>query len=59
MASVMCLHFSIQDKDLPKLHLCTLYSTYNPTCNIGLHFITLLKILMPKILVSALECQVS
>ena len=38
--------------------LCALWSTCSPLCNIGIHLITLLDILM-SILVSELECQVS
>ena len=61
MASVMCFHV-MQEEDIledthGKCNLCTLKSTCRPLCHIGMHLITILNILMPKILVSALERQ--
>jgi hypothetical protein len=52
MANV-CLHFSIQEEDIlghsnAKCHLCTLYSTFRPLCNIGIYLITLLNIHVPR-----------
>ena len=46
MASVMCLHFSMQEEDIlehtnAKDQLCSLYSTCRPLCDIGIHRITL------------------
>ena len=43
MASVTCMHFSMQEEDHileytnAKCHLCTLQSTCRPLCNIGIH----------------------
>ena len=53
MASVMCLHFNMQEEDIlehtnGKCHLCTLQSTYRPLWNIDIHLITLLSILMSR-----------
>ena len=53
MASVMCLVFIMQEEDIlehinAKCQICTLYSTCRPLYSIGLHLITLLKILMPR-----------
>ena len=53
MASVMCLYCNIQEEDIvehtnAKCHLCTPCSTFRPLCNIGINFITLLNILMPR-----------
>ena len=64
IASVMCFHCRMQEEDIfehtnAKCHLCTLESTCRPLCNIGIHLITILNILMPKISISALEHQVS
>ena len=61
MASVKCLHFNIQDVILKKpkafMHrLCTLSSTCRPLCNIDIHLITLLNILIES---SALKHQES
>ena len=62
MASVKCLHFIIQDVILEKpkaiyMHrLCTLSSTCRPLCNINIHLITLLNILIES---SALKHQES
>ena len=49
----MRLHFSMQEEYVlehnnGKCHLCTLYSTYRSLCNIAIHLITLLYILMPR-----------
>jgi D-lyxose ketol-isomerase len=51
MASVTCLHFSMQEEDIieqanGKCHLCTLRSTRRPLYNIDMPLITLLDILM-------------
>ena len=51
---IMCLNFRTHWKDVVehttiKCHLCTLKSTCRPVCNIDIHFITLLNILMPII----------
>ena len=64
MASVMCLNFSMQednilDRTKDKCHLCTLSSACRLVCNLGIHLIMLIKHTCAKILVSALECQVS
>ena len=53
LASVMFLHINMQEQDILEhtngnCHLCTLQSTCRPLCNIGMHFITLLNILMPR-----------
>ena len=53
MASAMCLHFNMQEEDIlehtnGKCHLCTLESTRRPLCNIGMHIITLLNMLMSR-----------
>ena len=53
MASVMCLHFSMQEEDIleynnGKCHLRTLESTCRSLCNIRMDLITLLNILMPR-----------
>ena len=55
MARVMCLHFSMQEVDVlehtnGKCYLCTLWSTCRPLCNIAMHVITLLNILMPSVM---------
>ena len=52
MASVVCLHLSMQEEDVLEhtngmCHLCTLWSTCRPLCNIGVHLITLLNMLIP------------
>ena len=54
MASVTCLHFNVQEEDVleltnAKCRLCTLQSTYRPLCDIGIHLIPLLNILMPRL----------
>ena len=64
IASVMCLHFSMQEEYIREhtndnCHLCTLHSTCRALCNICMHLLTLLNILRPKYLVSVLERQVS
>ena len=53
MASVVWLHFSMQEGDIlehtnVKCHLCTLWSTFGPLCNIGMHLIAQLNILVPR-----------
>ena len=53
MASVMCLQFNMHEEDIVdhtngKCHLCALQSTCRPLCNIGMHLITLLNILIPR-----------
>ena len=64
----MSLHFSMQEEDIidntnTKCHWCTPHVTFSQVVD---HFVTqgctsltLLNILMPKCLVSSLECQVS
>ena len=52
MASVMCLHFSLQEDGILQhtngmCHLYTFLSTRRPLCNIGIHLITLLNVLVP------------
>lgn len=48
MTSVMCLHFNRQEEEIldhhtnAKYHFCTLYSPFNPLCNIGIHLIAIL-----------------
>ena len=64
MASVMCLSFSMQEDNIlehtdDKRHLCTLSSACRWLCNIGIHLIMLIEHTHAKMLVSALECQVS
>ena len=46
IASATYFHFSMQEEDIlehtnGKCHLCTLWSTCRPVCNIGMHLITL------------------
>jgi hypothetical protein len=53
MASVMCLHLSMQEEDIlehtnAKCHVYTLWSTCRLLCNIGIHHITLLNIIIPR-----------
>ena len=53
MTSIVCLHFSMQEEDIlehtkAKFHLCTFQSTSGPFCNIGIHLITILNILVPR-----------
>lgn len=53
MVSVMCLCFNMQEEDtneliIAKCLLCALYSAYRPSCNIGIHLITLLNRLKPR-----------
>ena len=53
MASVMSLYFSMQAEDIlkntnGKCHLCILLSTCKPLCNICMHIITLLNMLMSR-----------
>ena len=64
MASVMCLHFSMQEEDIIEYtnggyYLCMLQSTCRPLCSIDMNLITLLTNTHPKILVSVLERQMS
>ena len=52
-ASVMCLHFSMQEEDTlehtsVKCHLCTFWSTCRSLCNISIHLETMLNVLVPK-----------
>jgi hypothetical protein len=59
MANVTCLTFSMQEEDIHentngKCHLCILWSTCIPLCDICMHLITLLNT-HANILVSALE----
>ena len=53
MASVTCLHFSMQEEDIlehtnGKCHMCTLKSTCRSLYKIVMQLITLLNILMPR-----------
>ena len=53
IANVMRLHLSMQEEDIledtdGKCHLCTLQSTCRPLCNIGMHLITILNMLMSR-----------
>ena len=64
MTSVMCLNFSMQEENVlehtnNKCHLCTLSSTCRLLCNKGIHLTMLIGHTRAKILVSALERQVS
>ena len=51
-ASVVCFLVRkrkiFHDHTNAKCHLCILQSTFRPLCNIGMHLITLLNILMPS-----------
>ena len=49
MASVMCLHSSMQEENIIELNFVKyhLYIYFLSLCNIGVHLITLLNILMP------------
>ena len=49
----MCVHFCMQKEDVlehinVKCYLCALSSTCRPLCDVGIHPITLLNILMPR-----------
>ena len=51
MASVMCMHFSMQEEHIlehinAKCYLCTLQSTCRPLCNMGIHLVTLPNIII-------------
>ena len=51
MASFTCLHSSMQEEYIlehadGKCQLCTLWSACRPLCNISIHLVTLLKVLM-------------
>ena len=53
MTCVMCLHLSVQEEEVlehtnAKCQLCTPLSTGRPMCDISIHLITLLNILMPR-----------
>ena len=64
MASVMSLHFIIQEEAIledtnGKCHLCTLQSSYRPSCIHKHAPYTIIEYTHAKTLVSSLECQVS
>ena len=51
---MLVLHFSIEEEDIlehaiGKCHLRTLSSTCKPLCNIGMHLVRLLDMLMPSV----------
>ena len=51
----MCSHSGMQEEDIlehtsGKCQLYTLQSTCRSSCNIGMHFIALLNVLMPRYL---------
>jgi hypothetical protein len=63
MASVMCLHFSMQEEDIlehtkSKCDFYILKSTCRPLRNISIHLQNIITRTCAKILVCALECQV-
>ena len=61
MASVKCIHFSKQEKDMLSILMpsviCVHFSQLVDCCNIGIHLITSIEHTHAKI--SVLECQVS